>query len=496
MLAVLEQHLKSLDPDQPMIDFSKIYDLDLSNFKIRLKSSKASAFGILKNLKKLKIFIEKIHTDDIFDQLHDLEDLHLSFYNRYPYTDRLLVKLVNLKRLHLENQIVGSSDLTAQVLTEEFFSMQFNLEELYYNEIPISIIRRNAFKSLNKLRKLTVYNNRRVLKSFPYVTYDFCTVSNRVGTLETLFITNFVNINEISITFCDIENADLKCLEILKYLERLDLSNNRIKVIDDLTTTSMPSLKYLNLSKNIIIKIDYSLLKCFNKLEILDLSFNELNELNFQVLNNQMDDLKEIILSNNRLPNLDKLDFKSMIYVKKLDLSFNRIKNINFIKGNLKYLEYLDLKSNEIRKLDPLLHSKLGNLVYLNVSENFLKHVNRKMFLELTRLEILDLSSNLLKSLPSSVFSGSVNLKNLNLENNCLKKISKRAFSNLENIEYLNLFLNSKMKFSKRMDSSFCGLKLLDTLCIDFKAFKEISNKILNCIRNVRVFFLIKKELL
>lgn len=144
------------------------------------------------------------------------------------------------------------------------------------------------------------------LKYFVVIFSIFSFAQNKIDTIQNL----------------DLSNKNLKEIPNLskKVIKKLDLSNNKIKVID-----------FENLPKN---------------LEIINLSNNKLkgkiillNKTNFLNLN-------KVILKNNKI---DSLIFDKCI--KYLDVSFNNLKYIN-LNLECENIKYLDISNN--KKLDPI----------------------------------------------------------------------------------------------------------------------------------------------
>lgn len=148
-------------------------------------------------------------------------------------------------------------------------------------------------------------------------------VENRSLNLDNKWIENFVNLNEFMI-WTEVNNIYLQNNKIqklnisdFKELWRLDISNNEIRFINDLTLPE--NIRHLNISNNNLSDIKW--LDKYNNIKTLDISNNNIKgtDLNLEIFpklkyinitwNNMNDDIlkkvdtfNSIYLSNNPIP--------------------------------------------------------------------------------------------------------------------------------------------------------------------------------------------------
>ena len=130
-----------------------------------------------------------------------------------------------------------------------------------------------------------------------------------------------------------------------KIQNKLNLSHSNLSKIPEYVK-GMKILKNLDLSRNKITLLDAKILNLLHLLEILDLSGNFSIKISYEIL---------LILTK----------------LKKLDLSYDRIPTfpLGFFNG-LSLLEILDLSSNKIEVIKSEMFVKLTKLKELNLSNN------------------------------------------------------------------------------------------------------------------------------
>ena len=147
----------------------------------------------------------------------------------------------------------------------------------------------------------------------------------------------------------------LKGLEAFKWLEEINLSNNRISDISELS--SLVHLRVINLEKNKIEDIEP--LKELTAAVHLDLNTNNISDLS-SLLN--LTRMRVLDVRNNSITSIDGLD--DMIYLQELYISKNQIEDISPISG-LDGLTYLSSGYNKIEDISPLVNLKLLEVVNL-----------------------------------------------------------------------------------------------------------------------------------
>lgn len=222
---------------------------------------------------------------------------------------------------------------------------KFNVEVKIDNTIYESLKNKDPWK-VNKILSLPALSN---LKS-----------------LEILIISGDVN-NKYTI-------ATIEGLNSLKNLKYLDLSFNEIVNLNYLSY--FINLKCLNLSNNFISSISSTnTLKALKYLEEINLSNNRLsNEL---ILSYFPETIKDLNLSSNNLPSLKYFSNS----IKSLKLSQNKIYDLQNIEiSKFQSIEELDLSSNNI-STDLTILLNLNNLKSLNLSSNRIDILDELSFL-------------------------------------------------------------------------------------------------------------------
>jgi len=173
------------------------------------------------------------------------------------------------------------------------------------------------------------------------------------------------------VTEIQLENnglADIKPLEPMSRLIKLNLSNNKIKGMNIFTNDdSFPNLKWLDVHENKLTEIPA--LKC-PKLEYLDISHNKMEKVNdgwtghpniriLKCVDNKykslapfknMPSLEELYMAKNVMTSL--AGWESLPRLKKLHLRKNKIEKIEEEVPELPSLTYLNLRSNKISTMD------------------------------------------------------------------------------------------------------------------------------------------------
>ena len=125
-------------------------------------------------------------------------------------------------------------------------------------------------------------------------------------------------------------------------LEKLVLSNNKLKDLNHIFTEKIVNLKILDLSDNNINNLSQFMNNNLNNLEDLNLSYNKISDIECLGNSDFLQNLKILNLSNNKIDKLKIIKLKSLI---DLDLMNNEItegikefmKNNSSNKLNLKF---------------------------------------------------------------------------------------------------------------------------------------------------------------
>lgn len=278
-------------------------------------------------------------------------------------------------------------------------------------------------------------------------------------------------------------------------LEILDLSENQIQKISDLTFVNLKKLKQLSLKGNRLTTLEDRTFAFLEKLEVLDLSHNGFSEMPDAVFR-YLDNLRVLNISFNQLktPTLG-LRFQVMTKMEVLDFSgnkFSHIKNDTFemahswedhsrklinlsscgIKsiqnGTFRYpvgLKSLIISGNKDISLDDLAvilnSSDLNEVSSLDISGMNLQNITNILpGLQQMSLRELFLSDNNLTELPSHFPHYIRSLDKLSLDHNSLSSVASEI-TELRGLTYLDLSHNNVSTVDNSLSENLINLKTL-----------------------------------
>ncbi|XP_075436478.1 uncharacterized protein LOC142473178 isoform X2 [Ascaphus truei] len=167
-------------------------------------------------------------------------------------------------------------------------------------------------------------------------------------------------------------------------------------------------------------------------------------------------------LRQNNLSRLDSGSFQALWSLRILLLSDNRIETISPRSfRSLGFLERLDLSDNLLALLPLDFSSGLGSLRELRVPSNRLTSLSYESLRQLESLEKLDLSRNFLGYVEQGAFRGLSRLRHLHLQSNLLDGVRGGYFFMLQNLELLDLSDNNVSGIEVESFTSLHSLRLL-----------------------------------
>ncbi|XP_066208024.1 leucine-rich repeats and immunoglobulin-like domains protein 1 [Saccopteryx leptura] len=277
--------------------------------------------------------------------------------------------------------------------------------------------------------------------------------SNRIGTLESgAFDGLSRSLLTLRLSRNRVTQLPVKAFKLPR-LTQLDLSRNRIRLIEGLTFQGLDSLEVLKLQRNNISQLTDGAFWGLSRMHVLHLEHNSLVEVNSGSLYG-LTALHQLHLNNNSISRISRDGWSFCQRLHELTLSFN-----------------------SLTRLDEESLADLSSLGTLRLSHNAIGHVAEGAFRGLRSLRVLDLDHNEISGTiedTSGAFTGLDSLSKLTLFGNKIKSVAKRAFSGLEGLEHLNLGGNAirsvqfdafvKMKNLKELhissDSFLCDCQL------------------------------------
>ncbi|KAK2152413.1 hypothetical protein LSH36_329g01020 [Paralvinella palmiformis] len=221
----------------------------------------------------------------------------------------------------------------------------------------------------------------------------------------------------------------------------VDVSFNKISSLPKL---SYPHLISLDLSNNAITDVKEGTFDSCRDLKYLNLSMNVLTSITKQMFGIDLHDLEELDLSHNRIATIGEFSFQFLPALKSMNISYNnleRIENSVFFSSRV---EILHLEANSLSVVGTYYFHDLTDLQYLSLRNNQIRSIEPDSFMLLDALERLDLGGNCLEDLRNDIFHEGVrrpfsNLQAIHLENNRLKTVHDNTFSPFPKLMYIFL---------------------------------------------------------
>ncbi|XP_015434134.1 PREDICTED: uncharacterized protein LOC107189950 [Dufourea novaeangliae] len=216
-----------------------------------------------------------------------------------------------------------------------------------------------------------------------------------------------------------LDSVPTVALSRLVGLERLDLSQNKLKTLEADSFKGMSNLTYLDLCDNLLSQLSPQAFASLPTLRSLRMRGNRLSVSALSALRG-LKILEELDLSNNLLlgpmgPNL----LPQMPRLRFLTVSENELVNIQ--QGaliGLRNLTYLCLSHNQIDVLEDHSFKYLSTLTRLDLANNRIVAVSSSSLAHLEKLTTLDLTHNFLRSLTADLVVPLKSLQDLRLDDN------------------------------------------------------------------------------
>jgi len=317
-------------------------------------------------------------TQDVIDIIANYKSINYLEFLRLGEIKNLNLESLEIQELYIYDLRYGrkTNKFNGNTVSAEVIKTLKNIDIVTFAGYQITQETIDAFSTLTNVKKI----------DFNQCGYDLNLNFSKLKNMKSLtkLIISYYNGNspsqplgEFPESLCQIKQLKElkvrdqltfipKCINKLKNLENLDLSNNEIKEIPS-ELGDLSKLKYLDLSENDLTTISSSL-KNLSKLNYLNISLNKLTSISSGIY---------------KLKNVETLD-----------LSYNSITKITSNLKNMTNLKELNLSSNEITEISSSI-SKVENLVSLDLSFNKINCTIPKSLNDLQKLEYINLSGNI-----------------------------------------------------------------------------------------------------
>jgi len=368
---------------------------------------------------------------------------------------------------HTLSLTVKCSDKTSRSQLEpRGFRSLLWLEELSIKNCNIDRIPDRAFLGLTRLKSLNIKSEANGVLTFTRGSFEGLANLQRLDISENSvrLIEKGVLCSLPNLVFLNLSYSDLKSISdlgmstavsqanCLRNVQNLDLKGNKLAAVTSQEMFNFPSVRKIDLSLNLMRHLDENTFEFTKELVDIDISNNQLSTLLPSIFTSSK--LIRLSVANNSITSLPAQVFANQENLQYLDLSGN-ILTSSEIKPNLfaglSNLLELDLSQNQLDKLRKKLFWDLESLEKLRISHNKIREIPNKLFKSQSKLKTLSLSKNLLTQLTTDALLGIELLNHLMLDNNLLEEIDEQVFTNLSSLSLLDLSNNNLLNVPKSL---------------------------------------------
>ncbi|KAL1459844.1 hypothetical protein WDU94_011797 [Cyamophila willieti] len=324
----------------------------------------------------------------------------------------------DIKRLVLDNVPLPQDTLSADTFSTPLAS---SITQIIWRASNIQTLSRKFLENLPNVQHIDLSNNRLHIildDAFTNNTnLNHLNLShNQLKTIEPRAFDNLDQLKELYLNQNQLTLPE-KVFFPLWNLEQLDVSHNKLTMLDNYFFLPNKKMTHLYLNHNNIANLSKQSLINMNQLLTLDLSHNVIRELPAQVFQS-LEQLLTLNISNNELHSVINDSFSSMRNLNTLDMSVNEIIQLSDSTfSENKKIETLRIDNTQLTNIKTELLAPLTELVQLSVSHNpRLTDIDNEILYNKPKLSHIDLSHNGLTRLPHSLVG--LNLSSLDMSEN------------------------------------------------------------------------------
>ena len=308
--------------------------------------------------------------------------------------------------------------------------------------------------------------------------------------LTTTELPNDIPLNTeiLTLQFSSVKSIPSRYFSKFINLKELNIHGLLNFSINESTFLGSQKLQKINVSGNEVEHVSLGSFKNLTLLNILDLSNNKLSVIQKDVFIG-LSRLSNIYLKSNMITHIESNGFQHLSSLRKLDLSKNILKRIraDIFNGSALTLTDINLASNKINNVERKAFLTMSSVRKLNLNNNHLSIVSRNMFFGLSKLYTLNLQGNWIHQIQNKSFKHCISLKYLDLSFNKLSIIHKEMFYDLSKVYKFQLYSNN---INKIYQGSFNYMPALNILDLGFNKLTVIDPDIFNGLSNVLILAL------
>lgn len=246
----------------------------------------------------------------------------------------------------------------------------------------------------------TLQNGTFLLPHWPFLQ-EFGFYSNGVIWLNESIFSQSTSIKKLMLQVNKLRKVPTASIKPLEHLIYIDLSSNKIQLVEAYSFNFNPKLQTISLTNIAIYFVHPSIFFGLNNIIYLNLPQNKLSSFPSFLSHSNSLNAKTINLHQNSIDYIYTIN-ESFPACEKLDLSFNKIKVLEkFSLLGFPNLQILLLKHNQISFIHPLIFGgRLNSLTFLDLLTNNITEIPAELLTFVRRLRKLVLSDNLIAEIP------------------------------------------------------------------------------------------------